>query len=87
MVALHQSDDHGIFDGRIGEQHILDIFRVDIQAIGKHDQVFLTPFQIQVSFLVHRPQVTCMIPAILESGSRGLRILPVAERHVWSLDQ
>ncbi len=87
MIILHQSQDNGILDSRVVKKYIFNIFRVNIQAVCKHDQVLLASLYIQVSFRIPITQVTRMIPAILESGSSSCCILPVAKRHVWPLNQ
>src|SRR6266581_8452985 len=87
MIFLHQSKDNRIFDAWIGEEYILDIFRVDIQAVRQHNQVFLTSFQIEISFSILKSQITRMVPPIFEGSGSGLRVLPVARRYIRSLDQ
>src|SRR5205823_5981215 len=79
--------DDGILDQWIGLQGIFNIFRIDIEAVGQDDKIFLPSLQIQIALSIHLPEVTCVIPAILKNSRCGLGIFPIAASNIGAAHQ
>src|SRR5436305_15255750 len=86
-IFLRQSKHNRIFHVWIYEEYIFDIFWIHIQAVRKDNQVFLTSFEIQISFFIPVSQISRMVPPIFEGSGSGLRVLPVPKCYIWSFDQ
>ena len=64
---------------RMGEQHFLDLARIDVGAAGD-DQVLGAVLEVEIALLVEDADVAGMQPAAAQRGRARLRVLPIA-RH------
>ncbi len=67
---VRYSDDRGLLDVGVLEQHRLDIGRVDVVAAAD-DQVLLAADEVQEPVLVEVAEVTAAQPAVRGPGARG----------------
>src|SRR6266851_6038245 len=73
------------FDARVRGQHVLDVFGVDLRAVGEDDHVLLSSVQPEEPILVERAEIAGVVPGVLvEDGARRFLVLPIALEHVWT---
>ncbi len=77
-----RADDGGLGDSGELVQHALDVFRKDVQALGRHDHFLLAPADVELSLVVERADVAGMEPAVLERGACLFRGVVVPARDV-----
>src|SRR5579875_4174459 len=84
-ILFHQAYNDSILYKWVREKHVLDILWIDVEPVGKDDQVFLAPLEVEVPFLILITQIPGMVPTILKCCCRGLGILPVTQSDVRAM--
>ena len=80
-VGMGDAEDCHLGDRRVGEDGLLDLPAGDVLAAGL-DHVLLPVHHRQVSIGVDHAKIPGVEPAVFESLSRPLRVLPVASHRV-----
>ena len=73
-----EADDGGVPHAGVGDQHLLDVVRVDLGAVGHDEHVLLAALERQEALGVEHAVVAGVVPAVLHDGRGRVRALPVA---------
>ena len=68
-------------------QDTLDVFRKDVQALGRDDHFLLAAADVELPGFIESADVPRVEPAVLERVARGIRRVEVPACHVFATDQ
>ena len=75
--AVRPADDGNLAHRAVGEQHLLDLARIDV-GTARDDQVLGAVLEMQITLLVDNADVAGMQKAAAHAGRARLRVLPIA---------